>query len=371
MANFVQNLTSGQTKQAQQNQPKPAAPYNFGNAVQSLLGFDPTPGFNITRSVGGGIPFVERTTPSRKDATAVGSPVPQASPAGGSSGQQDQGGYGGASDPYAAWGGQAAYDNLTSGFNTQKQNIYGTARESAQGAARGYQGSILDYLDSLRSGQQAIDEHGVQNELARKQGTTSILDMVGRGIRQGGTMLAGKNATDSSAAEGIARAYGDIGRRQLSGVGNQYELANRDLGLEQSSFDTQRAAGARHLDENKVQAVNGIVTDARNRLASLDAAMADANVPTRIQLEQEKEAIKQETLGILSQYDQQLAQGSAGVNPTSTEDRRRTAADLATRGVAASNPFDFTAQAPAQFQNTGPFASELPLFSLRPRRQEG
>lgn len=285
--------------------------------------------------------------------------------------QQVQGIQTTAPDPYAKYGGKSRYDSLTSGFDTQKQNIYGTSREAAQNAAMGRQSSILDFIQSLRSGQQAIDERGVQNELGKRQGTASIIDMVGRGVRQGGTMLAGRNASDSSAAEGIARAYGDIGQRQLSTLGNQYELENRNIGLAQTDFDTQRQTGMRKFDENKIQAVNSIVSDARNRFAQLDAAMAEADIPTRIQLEQEKEAVKAEVLGILSQYDQQLAQGASGVAPTGIEDRRRTAADLATRGVAAANPFEFSSQVPAQFSGTGPFASELPLFTLnRQRRQE-
>lgn len=270
-------------------------------------------------------------------------------------------------DPFERYGGKARYDSLTSGFDTQKSNIYGTSREAAENAALGRQGSILDFLQSLRSGQRSIDERGVQNELARKQGTSSVLDMVGRGIRSGGTMLAGRNATDSSAAEGVSRAYGDIGRRELSKVGNQYEVENRNIDLAQQDFETNRQAGMRKFDEGKVQTVNSIVTDARNKLAQLDAAMVEADVPTRVAIEQEKNAIKQEALGILSRYDQQLSEGAAGVQATGIDERRRTAADLANRGVAAANPFDFTASTPAQFAGTGPFASELPLFLRRSR----
>jgi hypothetical protein len=278
---------------------------------------------------------------------------------------------GAGSDPYAKYGGRSGYDRLMSGFDTQKQNIYGTSRESAQNAALGRQSSILDFIQGLRSGQQSIDERGVQNELAKRQGTSSVMDMVGRGIRSGGTMLAGKNASDSSAAEGISRAYGDIGQRELSSIGNQYELENRNIGMAQSDFDTQRQTGLRKFDESKLTMVNSIVGDARNRLAELDAAMAEADVPTRVAIEQEKEAIKAEAISTLSQFDQQLSQGASGVQATSSDDRRRTAADLANRGTASSKQFDFTSQMPAQFQNTGPFASELPLFTLRrPRTQE-
>lgn len=337
--------------------PTPANRQGIGNQIGDFLGFDPTPGFNIRN------PFnsnPQSTAPAAK-------PKPKNETA---SPSQPQVAGASTTDPYARFGGQARYNTLTSGFDAQKQNIFGTAREGAQNQALGRQSSILDYIQGLQSGQRAIDERGVQNELALRQGRGSVLDMVGRGVRQGGTMLAQKNATDSSAAEGLARAYGDMGQRQMSTLGNQYELENRDIGLQQAEFDQQRATGLRKFDENKVQAVNSIVADAQSRLAQLDAAMVDADMPTRIQMEQEKNAIKQEAMGILSQFDQQLSQGAAGVQATGVDDRRRTAADLATRGVAAANPFDFTASAPAQFQNSGPFASELPLFMLPRQRQE-
>lgn len=366
MADFsVQGLTGGQTKQDYINRPKPA-PGNLGQAVGNFLGFDITPGFNLTGNPGSGVPFVQHETQPRVQASDTYNPAP--TPNGG-----DQGGTTalGGPDPFGQWGGEQNYNNLVSGFDTQKQNIYGTARDSATTYGKNYQSSILDYLDNLRMGQQGLDERGVQNELSKRQGTSSILDMVGRGIKSSGTFLANRNAGDSSATEQIARAYGTIGQRQLGGINNQYEIENRNIGLDQENFNTQRAGALRRFDTDKITAVNGIVTDARNKLAALDAAMLEADMPTRIELEQEKEAIKQEALGILSQYDQQLSQGAAGVNPAGMDANRRTAADLATRGVAAANPFDFSAQVPTQLQNSGPFSSELPLFSLnRSRRQE-
>jgi hypothetical protein len=343
--------------------------------------FDPTPGFNLGfsdkanqssralnsfKGSGGGGPQFSNPTGQSKAKASQGT---QQQPTGGK-GQVQGTTYSAPVDPYAQWGGRASYDRMMSGFDTQKQNIFGTAREAAQNSAIGYQGGILDFIESLRSGQQGIDERGVQNELSKRQGTSSITDMVGRGIRSGGTMLAGRNALDSSAAEQLGRAYGDIGQRELSKVGNQYELENRNIGLAQTDFDQQMQSGARQLEENKTQVVNNIVAEARNGLAALDAAMIEADAPTRVQLEQEKNRIKQDALTILGQYDQTLTQGMQGIDPTSTDDRRRTAADLANRGVAAANPFSFSAQAPAQFAGTGPFASELPLFTYRGNRQQ-
>jgi hypothetical protein len=271
-------------------------------------------------------------------------------------------------DPYAQWGGKGAYDSLVSGFNTQKDNIYGTSNEAARNSAIGLHESILDFLDSSRTGQRNVNERAIQNELGKNQGFSSISGMVGRGIRSGGVLLSNKNASDSSASEALARAYGDIGLRENNKINNQYEQENRQIGLAQDDINTQVASGQRKIGVSKDQSINSIALDARNKLASLDAAIAGANLPQRIAIEQEKNQVKAQVAGILGQYDNELNQGVAGIRPTGANERRATAAGLATAGVSATNPFDFSTAAPAQFQGTGPFASDLPLFAA-PRKR--
>lgn len=252
----------------------------------------------------------------------------------------------------------------TAKFATQKSNIYGTANDAADNVGGQLRGSILDYVTSLKQGQRGIDESAVQNELAKKQGVQGVLGMVGRGIRSGGVLLSNKNAADSSAAGAIANAYGQIGRGELSNVGSQYEQGNRQINLDQQTLEEQRASGARKIGESKEQSVNNIVLDARDKFAQLDAAMADASLPERIAIEQEKEAVRGQVLARLQQYDQLLQSESAGVRATTADERMAEASRLAGAGQAASDAFQFNTEAPIEQQNTGPYASDLPLFSL-------
>lgn len=266
-------------------------------------------------------------------------------------------------DPYAQWGGQAKYDALRSGFATQKQNVYGSANDAAGATGEKLNRSILDFLDSAKVGQQGIDNKGVNNEMAKSQGVRGIMGMVGRGIRSSGVQLANKNAGDSSAAGALANAYGQIGRGQLSNVGNQYEMAGRDLQQQQDQFNVQQQSGVRAIQGSKNDAVNNIVLGARDAFAQLDAQIANASLPDRIAIEQEKEAIRQQVLGKLQQYDQQLTGGLAAITPTSLEARRTQATELADRGQAPEEAFQYTDEMPGQWQGTGPFASELPVFT--------
>jgi len=273
-------------------------------------------------------------------------------------------------DPYAQWGGQQAYNNLLSGFHSQKDNIYSSANDLAAQKGTEYKNSILDTVHQLQLGQQGINAQGVQNELAKRQGTQDVYGMVNRGIKSGGVMLANKNAGDSSAAGALAGAYGDMGRRQMSSIGNQYEAGNRDIATKQAEQLYQQQSAANKFNDTKTSTVNSIVGSARDQLSALDAQMANASMPERINIEQEKEAIRQSALNQLQQYDRYLTEGLGAIHQNTPDERRAQAIQNAQAGMAPANSFQYDATVPAQWQGTGPFASDLPIFTFpRGRRQ--
>jgi len=276
-----------------------------------------------------------------------------------------------APDPYAKYGGFGAYQNLLSSFQSQKNNLFNSAMEAGDARAREYRGGILDFLDSLKLGQQKVDNSGIQAELAKKQGTQGVLDMVGRGIRSGGVMLANKNASNSSAREALARAYSELGQREQSGVNNQYGQAQNQIAQDQAALEMSRTSNMRKLEDSKLSVIDQIIQDARSQLGSLDASMANADIGQRINIEAEKENIRNQLIGKLSQYDAMLRDGSNAVQAMGVDTRRGKAAELAAAGRGADNPYNFTAEMPAEFQNTGPYASNLPIFTLNRRRTQG
>lgn len=272
-------------------------------------------------------------------------------------------------DPYAQWGGQSSYNSLVSGFGNQKQNIFSSANDAAKTSGINMRNSILDLIEAARTAQTSVDNRGINNELARQRGTSDIYGMVNRGITSGGVTLNNRNAADSSAAGAIARAYGNIGQRELSDVNNQYELENKDLALAQENVDLQERAGLRRIESDKEMAVNNIVSDANNQLAALDTAMANASLPERIAIDAEKNKIRSQVLEILSRYDNRLGE----VNQISPMERQARIAEATKRnqlGQANPTQFDYMTEAPAQFQNTGPYASTLPIFTYRNNNED-
>ena len=265
-------------------------------------------------------------------------------------------------DPYAQWGGTENYNNLLSGYDTQIGNVYDTAGESATSGGSDLNLGISGYLDQLKLQQKGINNQAVNNELAFRQGRQGVQGMVGRGIRSGGVLLSNRNAADSSAAQAIARAYGDIGRRQLSSVGNQYALQNRNIDQSQEALNVGRSGKVREFEGSKSSLVNNIVSQARQSLAAIEAEMEAASLPDRIDLEQAKERVKSDALDKLAFLDQKLGSVNA-VAPTSLEQRRAEALGLASAGEAPEESFNFTTQVPAQFQGSG-LPSEFPIFGV-------
>lgn len=267
-------------------------------------------------------------------------------------------------DPYAKWGGRQAYDNMVNTYNQQKGVIANSASDAANTSAGSIHNSILDFIDMYRSGQNKIDQAAANNALAKRQGISGIMGMVGRGIRSGGVTLANKNASDSSAAGAIARAYGDIGSREMRGVGNQYELQNKQIGLQQEDLGRQVNKFQRDYELNKQNTVNSITNEAYQKLAALDADIANADLPNRIALEQEKANVKAMALQKLSQFDQELANQRSAIKPLTEAQRQQKALEMQNAGVdLGAGAFNYNESTPAQFQDTGPFASDLPLFS--------
>lgn len=272
-------------------------------------------------------------------------------------------------DPYAQWGGKANYDALRSGFGVQKQNIFDSANTWGNNAAIKYNSGILDTLQNYRNSQDALNRQSATNEAQRLQGTQGILGALGRGVKSGMTMLGNRNAGSSSAAGEIARAYGDIARRDQSGVNNQYATGNEDIAVQQNLLGQDMSTQQRKFKENMDIEINSKVEEARNALSALDAQIAGASLPDRIAIDQEKQNIKNSLIAKLQGYDQKLAAGIQKIDPTSREQNLATAQQRLAAGQVPESAFTFTDQIPAQFQNTGGQASGLPLFTLNKRRQ--
>lgn len=267
-------------------------------------------------------------------------------------------------DPYAKYGGVENYNSMVNQLNTGKANALSGAGATMDAALRGGQSTILDYIQNAKQQQQGIDQKRANAQFSLQEGKGDIMDMVGRGIRSGGVMLANKNAGSSGAAGQIARAYGELGNRETRDVGNQYALENQGIDLEQNQlatgFDTQK----RKIDEFKIGQAEEIAGTARNALAALEAQRVGASLPELFQIDQEVQAIKQQTLAKLGELDTLLASERSKINPMGQQDVFAKANEMRTAGTGGPQMFNFNTDA-AQMQMNGPSVagSQLPIYS--------
>ena len=267
-------------------------------------------------------------------------------------------------DPYAQWGGEANYNATRADYNAQADNVYSSAQAAADAYGQKYGRNVSDFLTNQQIAQGQLDTQGQKNVLAKMQGQKGILAMVGQGIQSGGVQLANRNAGDSSGAQAIANAYGQLGNQQMANVNNQYELGTADLQNAQGTFNLQQQMGVSQLQGSKQDSINQIVNDARTQLASIDAQIAGASLPDRIQLEQAKQRIQNGAVQSLQQYDTQLTNGVSAIKPMGQDEMRGKAAGMASAGYnLGDSAFNYSTEAPRQMQGTGPSTSTLPVYS--------
>ena len=271
-------------------------------------------------------------------------------------------------DPYAQFGGQAAYNAKVNGFNTQKQGIFDSINQWGDNTAARYGLDVQDFGNKFRQGQDALNRRGADLEAKKMQATSGILGMIGRGVKSAGNYLGGRNAGSSSASGEIAKAYGDIGRRNMSSVGNEYSAGQEQLGVDQNIFNTDAESSLNRFKLNMDEQINGQVESARAALTDLDVQMQNASLPDRIAIDQEKNRIKSELIAKLQGFDQQARQARASAQATNTDQNRATAQTNLAAGQAPADMFSFTDQAPLELQNSGPSASGLPIFTNNKRR---
>jgi len=256
----------------------------------------------------------------------------------------------------------------TGGTNSQYDNIFSSGLQSAQNAQPGFQQGIEGYIQNLQNAQGGLNERGIQNQLAGIQGYRGVLDLVSQGLTSGGVLLNNRNASDSSATEAIARAYGRAGNKNLVGNRQQFNTEDRKIGIEQQLLGQQVASGKKADELGKQDFVNKLVFDVQQEIAALQASAGGTDLPGQLQIEQDIANLKNQALQALSVYDQQAQAGYAGIQPTATAANQQTALGLANKTPA--NPFDFQASIPAVFQGGGDVPGVSQQIAYRRPREE-
>lgn len=257
----------------------------------------------------------------------------------------------------------AAAAQARNDYNNLRNNTFSSITDLINGDASQYKSGLLDWADTYKQKQNAINSDAVKNELTKVQGTRDVLDMVGTGVRSSGVTLNNNNASNSSAADGFARAYSQIGQKELGKVGNGYEMGKNDIATAQSDLGLMDAQQRRHAQEGKDATINSIVGAAADKLGALNQSAAYASLPDRVDVEAQKAAIRNQALAALVQYDS-ILNDAVNNNPVSSKnDNYSKALSQANAGLSDGAALQLNSSVPQQLQGTGPFSSSLPLFT--------
>jgi hypothetical protein len=253
-------------------------------------------------------------------------------------------------------------------FGQGRQNIMSSAQQAAQGYAGTERFNLQDVIGGLQSRQQGINESQIGAQQARNIGSQNILGMIGRGIQSGSTMLANRNALDSSAAGAIARAYGQLGQRQQSGVNTQFQTAERQNQAAQQSLEQAKSQTIERKKFEYSQQAQNIAEDAARQMQALNEAAAGAGIGDRINIDAEKQNLRSQAIAQLAELDRQLA-GVSGIQGASQEQIMSQAGERQRAGQAPANMFDMGALTPEQqmAQQPGAQLGQLPIYSTRRR----
>lgn len=250
-------------------------------------------------------------------------------------------------------------------INTDQDLISQSGQQAFNSVFNRYNTGARGLVDKVRTGQENIDRSRQNVELDKLNSLSGLSQQIRQGIQSGNIRLAAGNASDSSGADQLARAYQSVGTQQGNAIFNEAALGNRDIGFDQSELDLQASEGLRQLEVYKDEEKNKIGFDIENKLLALEEQAVGLGLNGQVEVQQMKDQIINEGIAQLLEVDNFLKQQMAGINPQGQDAIQAEAQQLRTLGRPQGFNFgDLTQSGPA---NTG---FELPLLGARSRSEE-
>lgn len=217
----------------------------------------------------------------------------------------------------------------------------------------------------------ALNSQYTQAEAGKMSAYSGIMDMINRGIKSGNTMLAGRNASRSSAADAIARAYSELGNREASGVEQDYQLDMESLGRQYNALTAGKKSFEEGIQTETDLEIGKIVQDARDALYKLNEIYADADISDRLQVDQLKEQVRQEARAKVGELQKFAQTQTAGIDRNSETQRMQSAREFRQAG-GLGKAYDYRAEAPVATNSGGGVGrGNLPIYSnLRARSKD-
>ena len=223
-------------------------------------------------------------------------------------------------------------------IQTTQQGYTDAANQSATDVRNKYQGDVQKFLATIQNGQDDINSGMANNALNLRRSMANIAGGIRQGIKSGGVQLANMNATDSGAADAMARAYATMGNQQAGDANNEAALKEAELNTQQVKLNRDRDEGVAGFDRERDAEVNRIRGDLRNKLAILDAQGAAEGVNGVVDMGIVDRVINQ-AVAQLAAVDQMRGQRLAGINALDKAGANAKAAEMDVAGMEGTSPF--------------------------------
>lgn len=155
----------------------------------------------------------------------------------------------------------------------QYTSAFNNERDAQAQALREYGDQYSDanntVVNKFRTGVEGVNKQAAQNELNLRQSMANIIKNIQTGVRSGNVSLAGMNASDSGAADALARAYARVGNNQSAEANSQAATVTDELRQQMGQFAKERDDSLASLNTGRDTKLAGIRQDFASKIDSL------------------------------------------------------------------------------------------------------
>lgn len=250
---------------------------------------------------------------------------------------------------------QVGQEGVQSGGSTQLRDIINS-----------YYNNNRNTVQQIQAGQDAINSTRENTALNLRRGMSGIVNSVRQGVKSGGVQLANMNASDSGAAEALARAYAELGNKQTISVRDQAATENRGTDVQQKALTLQEQNALADFNQYRTTETDRISNDLYNQLRVLDANASAQGVSGRVDFSVRDKLIN-DAIAKLNDIDKSTQSSLAGTVAETPDQIAAAAARLDAAGAQGGNPFSVAPASNAV--STSPAYSStggLPIYYRKP-----
>jgi len=240
--------------------------------------------------------------------------------------------------PSAAAATAAKADKVRKSTLTSQAGYRDAATQQGTDVRNKYQADVQKFLATIQNGQDDINSGKANNALNLRRSMSNIAGGIRQGIKSGGVQLANMNATDSGAADAMARAYAQMGNQQAGDANNEAALKFGELDTTQVKLNRDRDEGVQGFDREREAEVSRIRGDLRNKLAALDAQAAAEGVNGVVDMGI-VDAVVNQAVSQLAAVDSMRQRRLGAVKALGMDQVNQRAAEMDSAGMEGTAPF--------------------------------